>query len=162
MWNVSISGKYIYPLVGVCTGVFRRVSYHYQRCLKSPRMRPEETAPESPRHLLTSTVGGRQSEVEHDGIATSINLWRDEWKDPQQHRLTERTSQLLMSRCKSVIWGLLDRPRNRALKENTGMVGCEKIHRRGEFKRKKRGRKEERKRLMEKQIRQERSEQSDR
>lgn len=36
------------------------------------------------------------------------------------HGGTEHTSQLLMSRCKSEIWGLLDRPRNRALKENTG------------------------------------------
>lgn len=34
--------------------------------------------------------------------------------------VTERTSQLLMSRCKSVIWGLLERPRNRALKEEIG------------------------------------------
>lgn len=57
--------------VGECAGV---VSYHYQRCLESPRMKPEETAPESPRHLLTSTVGGRQTGAGHDEVARSVNL----------------------------------------------------------------------------------------
>lgn len=59
-----------------CGCVCRRVSYHYQRCLKSLRMTLEETAPESPRHPLTSTVGGRQRGAGHGGIATSVNLGR--------------------------------------------------------------------------------------
>ena len=65
---------WICPLVGVRAQTCGCVSYHYQRCLKSPRTKLEETAPGSPRHLPTSTVGGRQGE-EHDGKATSINLW---------------------------------------------------------------------------------------
>lgn len=54
---------------------------------------------------------------EDDGIAMSSNPGKSPVYLLQE--LAERTSQLLMSRCKSVIWGLLDRPRNRALKENT-------------------------------------------
>lgn len=37
-------------------------------------MKLEETAPESPRHLLTSTVEGRQRGAEHDGIATGGDI----------------------------------------------------------------------------------------
>lgn len=57
-----------------CGRVCRRVSYHYQKCPKSPHMKLEETAPVSPQHLLTSTVWGRQRGVGHDEIAMSANL----------------------------------------------------------------------------------------
>lgn len=52
----------------------RNVSYHYQRRLKSPRTKREGTAPESRRHLLTSTVGGRRKGVGLDKRLWSFNL----------------------------------------------------------------------------------------
>lgn len=116
---VLIWKKHNWPSSSIpCGWVYRCVSYHYLRCLKSPRTKLEETVPESPRPLLTSTVGGWERGVGHDGITTGVNLWR-RWVSLPSAAQIERTSQLLMSRCKSVIWGLLDRPRNRALKENT-------------------------------------------
>lgn len=59
-----------------CGWLCRRVSHHYLRCPKFQCMKLEETAPESHQHLLTSTVGGRQRGVGHDGIARSVNLRR--------------------------------------------------------------------------------------